>query len=184
MTTLVAVTPEERYVQHENLVRVYAWRLYLSLGLELADALALGALGLWQAVHREHPNWEAFARVRVTGAIQDGARLLHGRHPARRPTVVSLEHVAQEDNRWPELLTHFPDEEQSYSKLHAALKKLDERSASILRRYYLADTPLQDIAADMGVTSARVSFLKARALRKLRDLLVGHAANDRVARKP
>lgn len=172
------MTPEERYLKHENLVRVYAWRLYVKLGLELGDALALGALGLWQAVHREHPNWEAFARVRIKGAIQDGARMLHGRRPSRRPAMVSLEHEASEDDRWPELLTHFP-EEQSYTKLHAAFAELDERSAIILRRYYLCDVPLQDIAAEMEVSSARVSFLKARALRKLRDLLLGQAANER-----
>lgn len=163
------MTPEERYRANERLVKAYAWRLHRVLGLELDDALALGALGLWQAVHvTNHPTWEAFARKRIHGAIHDGARLVYGRRPQKRPTRVSLDSIPElADER-----NYLPDR-VSYTKLYRVLEQLDERDALILKRHFFEGMTWKEIATELGVSQPRVSFLKARALRQIRDVLVG-----------
>jgi RNA polymerase sigma factor (sigma-70 family) len=161
------VTPEERYRAHEWLVLKYARRLYLQLRIELGDAVGWGSLGLWKAAHQSHPTWEAFARMKVEGAIRDGARAWHSRYygpESVRPTHVPLDSLLP----WQEPHTE-PVEPDPWLQdtLREALICLDAREADIVASH-LGGEPLGDIAKRMGISLPRASQLKSRAIRKLR----------------
>jgi RNA polymerase sigma factor FliA len=58
--------------------------------------------------------------------------------------------------------------------LHHAIGSLPERLQYVVNEYFLAERPMADIAADLGVTESRVSQLRAEALSLLKDGLNTH----------
>ena len=57
-----------------------------------------------------------------------------------------------------------------------ALDRLPERERTVVARYYFEGVKLKDIGAELGVSEPRISQLLARALERLRDLLLHEAA--------
>lgn len=53
--------------------------------------------------------------------------------------------------------------------LLAAVEELPERLRLVVREYFLAERPMAEIAAELGVTESRISQLRAEALVLLRD---------------
>ncbi|MGH7957931.1 MAG: sigma-70 family RNA polymerase sigma factor, partial [Opitutaceae bacterium] len=60
----------------------------------------------------------------------------------------------------------------TYASLHAALDQLPTNHARVLRRYYLEDATLDDIADELGVSKERVRQIREVAGKKLRDRFV------------
>jgi RNA polymerase sigma factor FliA len=60
----------------------------------------------------------------------------------------------------------------TYASLHAALDQLPLNHARVLRRYYLEDATLDDIATELGISKERVRQIREAAERKLRDEFV------------
>ncbi|GGN61685.1 hypothetical protein GCM10010112_19050 [Actinoplanes lobatus] len=58
--------------------------------------------------------------------------------------------------------------------LHHAIGSLPDRLQTVVNEYFLAERPMAEIAADLGVTESRVSQLRAEALSLLRDGLNTH----------
>ncbi len=58
--------------------------------------------------------------------------------------------------------------------LHHAISSLPERLQYVISEYFLAERPMADIAADLGVTESRISQLRAEALALLKDGLNTH----------
>jgi RNA polymerase sigma factor for flagellar operon FliA len=58
--------------------------------------------------------------------------------------------------------------------LHHAIDSLPERLQYVISEYFLAERPMADIAADLGVTESRISQLRAEALSLLKDGLNTH----------
>lgn len=56
----------------------------------------------------------------------------------------------------------------TYASLHAALAQLPPNHARVLRRYYLEDATLDDIANDLGISKERVRQIREAAEKKLR----------------
>ena len=56
----------------------------------------------------------------------------------------------------------------THASVRAALARLAPRHAHVLRRYYLDDATLDDIAAELGVSKERVRQLREAAEKKLR----------------
>ena len=83
----------------------------------------------------------------------------------------------------PDSISPGPDEETFENalteSLEAALSTLDEREATILRRYFgLGHRPprsLEEIGSEMGITRERVRQIKEKALTRLR-----HASRARI----
>ena len=62
-------------------------------------------------------------------------------------------------------------EEEGLSRLRAALEVLPERERLVLALYYFEELTLRQIGEALHVTESRVSQLRTRALRRLRDWL-------------
>lgn len=60
----------------------------------------------------------------------------------------------------------------TYASLHAALDQLPANQARVLRRYYLEDATLDDIADELGVSKERVRQIREAAEKKLRGEFV------------
>ena len=57
----------------------------------------------------------------------------------------------------------------AHASVRAALDRLSPNHARVLRRYYLEDATLDDIAADLGVSRERVRQIREAAEKKLRE---------------
>lgn len=53
--------------------------------------------------------------------------------------------------------------------LHEAVLALPERLRKVMVEYFFEDRPMQDIAADLGITVSRVSQLRAQAIELMRE---------------
>ena len=60
----------------------------------------------------------------------------------------------------------------TYASLHAALDQLPPNHARVLRRYYLEDATLDDIASELGISKERVRQIREAAEKKLREEFV------------
>jgi RNA polymerase sigma factor for flagellar operon FliA len=60
----------------------------------------------------------------------------------------------------------------TYASLHTALAQLSPNHARVLRRYYLEDATLDDIATELGISKERVRQIREAAEKKLREEFV------------
>ena len=65
-----------------------------------------------------------------------------------------------------------------------AIAELPERLRHVVEQYFLAERPMAEIAATLGVTESRVSQLRAEALVLLRDALNNALEPDLVPESP
>lgn len=75
-------------------------------------------------------------------------------------------------------ITGNPEEEfarsETIREVLAAIATLPERDRYVVIEYYVSETPLIEIAKELGVSSTRASFIRNRALNKVREKI----AND------
>jgi len=83
--------------------------------------------------------------------------------------VVSSECFYVSDNR--ELPEDIASKNELKERIESALSMLPTRQADIVRKIYLEDQPLKDIAANMNVSSSRVCQIRNDAAKKLKGLL-------------
>lgn len=165
----------------ERLARYYCGRLRYRV--ELNELRAFAFIGLLDAARRYVPQggnsrFEYYARVRVRGAIRDGLRSLEWfqrRKAKGDPNLLNVKPAWSGRLKWIVDLTPLPDqqlEEVDVRKMVArALEQLPARERRIMRRHYFEGVPFEQIATECGVTPARVSQLKSRALARLRELI-------------
>ena len=60
----------------------------------------------------------------------------------------------------------------THTSIHAALDRLPPNHARVVRRYYLEDATLDDIAGELGLSRERVRQIREAAEKKLREDLV------------
>lgn len=164
-------------------------RLPASVGRE--DLASAGKLALVVAVGRCAGNADevrAYSFVRVRGAMLDELRRLDPLTRRERAemkaggTSVAAVRLAEQfaDVDWNEISddeTITPAESVEISDLHAclrsALDRLPRNQALALRRYYLEDATLDDIARELGVSRERARQVRESGEKKLRaDLVV------------
>ena len=83
--------------------------------------------------------------------------------------LAPLEYLPAPDADPAPLLEAADDEQARYAQLHEALGELDERSQSILKRRWFAETKLtlQELAEEYGVSAERIRQIEAAAMKKL-----------------
>ena len=157
---------------------------------ERDDLVSAGMVGLIDAVDRFDPSrgvpFEAFARVRIRGAIIDELRRLDGRGRLFWKRVRMGEPIAERSadalslDRLVEIGTE-PSvadasepvlEEDLWHDVGEAVQALPDRERDVIRRYYGASLTLREIGYELGVSEARVCQLHARAIAHLRRRLV------------
>lgn len=154
----------------------------------LEDREAAGTIGLIQAVDRYAPErgvpFEAFARVRIRGAIIDEMRRLNGRvsvvsgtaaDDAAKQRTVSLEELAEHGDRPDVGISNGVDERIASDGLRqevsAALNMIPPRERSLLAAYYSEGLTLAAIGARFGFSEARACQIHGKAIRQLRLLM-------------
>lgn len=150
------VAPRSVRRRERDLARAHA-RLSVELGrsprhAELAEAMGVDSATLWQW------QWDMARsqRVSLTDGIMAGIR-------------------AREDGEsWLSRSTGLDDRlsrNQEVVRLRRELETLSEREQLILRLYDLESLTLREIAVKLGVTESRVSQLRTRSLKRLRERL-------------
>jgi RNA polymerase sigma factor for flagellar operon FliA len=93
-----------------------------------------------------------------------------------RAQVLSL-HASEDDAIGESLVSTTPDPQaalelrERLTYLSEAIAELPERLRLVVEQYFLAERPMAEIAATLGVTESRISQLRAEALVLLRDAL-------------
>ncbi|WP_374454266.1 sigma-70 family RNA polymerase sigma factor [Nocardioides sp.] len=128
-------------------------RLTHSLGRVPTDAELAAAQGI--PVEQVLANREDLARAQVLSLEADDAR---GSYAAELPSGGPTPEQAAEHS---ELLTY----------LSEAVAELPERLRRVVEGYFLAEQPMAELAAELGVTESRISQLRAEAMVLLRDAL-------------
>lgn len=161
----------------------------LPANVQRDDLLAAGVCGLADSLRRNGGDGgEAFAwyaRVRIRGAIFDELRAqdwlprrLRDR-PARPDDAgpasfvsfddMGAEHgeIAGDDD--PSAAVEASSERRALAR---ALLTLSERERVVVARYYFDGARLREISAELGVSEPRISQILARAVSRLRELLL------------
>lgn len=128
-------------------------RLTHSLGRVPTDAELAAAQGV--PVEQVLANREDLARAQVLSLEADDAR---GSYATELPSAGPTPEQAAEHA---ELLTY----------LSEAVAELPERLRRVVEGYFLAEQPMAELAAELGVTESRISQLRAEAMVLLRDAL-------------
>ncbi|GAA4362515.1 FliA/WhiG family RNA polymerase sigma factor [Nocardioides caricicola] len=93
-----------------------------------------------------------------------------------RAQVLSL-HASEDDAIGERLVSTTPnplaviEQKEQLTYLVEAIAELPERLRLVIEQYFLAERPMAEIAATLGVTESRISQLRAEALVLLRDAL-------------
>jgi len=93
-----------------------------------------------------------------------------------RAQVLSL-HASEDDSLGDSLVSSSPTPEailerrEQLTYMTEAIAELPERLRHVVEQYFLAERPMAEIAATLGVTESRVSQLRAEALVLMRDAL-------------
>lgn len=166
--------------------------------VELAELVALGNLGLCDALQRFDPargvSFSAFAARRVRGAMLDGlrqadpvsrderARLRQSPGDAASVVVTTLEaatHCAVDEPRSDERM----ERQEMLCAMRAAMGQLSERERYVVERHFFDEQPLKFIGVELGVTESRVCQLVGGAVERLREAMGAQGAGVRPLRR-
>lgn len=143
------------------------------------DLESAGVLGLIDAVDRFEPGrgvpFEAYAALRIRGAVLDELRSATGGRRADVPTQLSLDELLSAgDHTLPTVddTGAVRAAEDLASRVESALRYLPERQREVLARYYGQSLTLRETGVRMGISEARASQLHSRAIAALRQALV------------
>jgi RNA polymerase sigma factor for flagellar operon FliA len=145
---------------------------------DLSSAAMIGLIG---AVDRFDPRrgvpFEAYAALRVRGAVVDELRRVDERGRADRRTedaavAVSLDVLLEKGtHQGPAVDDGFTerfDQEDLRTRVQDALGRLPARQREVIKRYYGDELTLRETGAKMGVSEARACQLHGRAIQSLR----------------
>jgi RNA polymerase sigma factor for flagellar operon FliA len=136
--------------------------------VELDDLISAGTIGLIEAVDKFENRgfrFATYARYRVRGAMIDSLRARNQRGKEVRARL--------DENAWQSIPDDSPSPFGRYEKteLEAVINSLPDRERLIIVRFFFEGQPSHRIARQMGISEGRVSQLKSRALRTLRETL-------------
>lgn len=146
------------------------------------DLVSVGVIGMIQAVDRYDPDkrvpFEAFAAVRVRGAVIDELRRLsvvsRDRDVPGLPPALSIDTLVAEGlepcDEDAGLIDPLLDADLR-EDLAASLQTLPSRERFVLHAYYIERRRMCEIGKDLGLTEARVSQIHSQAVGRLRRAL-------------
>ena len=171
------------------------------------DLASAGFLGLIDAVDRFQPDreiaFEAYASLRIRGAILDELRRVDDRGRAERrrlreaataggepeissyANTLSLDAImATGDRDWAaeDEVAERHDREDLRMRVERALTSLPPRQREVLARYYGEALTLRESAVRMGISEARACQLHGRAIENLQRYLTVFIARPALAR--
>jgi len=169
--------------QHMHLVRsvVGAFGKKVSCNVTRDDLMSAGCIGLMNALEKnggdQGPTFEAYARIRIRGAILDDLRkqdfLPRGARAGCNPmSLVRFDDLPPAERDIADPRCEDPREARERAQaVKRAIKRLPPRHRVIIRNHYFRDVSITEISTQMGVTPARVSQLHTRAVGRLARLI-------------
>ena len=165
-----------------RVVRGLAGRLHARLphgcGVEMADLIQAGNLGLLQAARSYQPGRGAplagYAKFRIRGEMLDMVR-----RNAGTPGAASAGHSGSDDAEWESRVPASPES----SPQHAALKqqrdaiireelgRLPARYRTVMRLRYAGEMTLREIGAALSVNESRACQIHRSAIGRLKRAL-------------
>ena len=149
------------------------------------DLESAGVIGLIDAVDRYQPErgvpFEAYAALRVRGAVLDELRAATGGRPSETVAKVSLEELLEAGDHTLPATDDVGAQraaEDLAARVESALRYLPEREREVIARYYGQSLTLRETGRTMGVSEARASQLHARAIANLRRALMPASASS------
>jgi RNA polymerase sigma factor FliA len=153
------------------------------------DIASAAMIGLIAAVdrfdHRRGVPFEAYASLRIRGAVVDELRRVDERGRADRRSegtaiAVSLDALLESGlHQGPVVDDGFSErheQEDLKTRIQDALGRLPARQREVIARYYGDELTLREAGAKMGVSEARACQLHGRAIQNLRRELSVHIA--------
>lgn len=145
------------------------------------DVASAAMIGLIAAVdrfdHRRGVPFEAYASLRIRGAVVDELRRVDERGRADRRSespalAVSLDALLESGaHQGPVVDDGFSErheQEDLKTRIQDALGRLPARQREVIARYYGDELTLRETGAKMGVSEARACQLHGRAIQNLR----------------
>lgn len=152
------------------------------------DLASAGMVGLIDAVDRYEPDrgvpFEAYAILRIRGAILDELRSATGGRRAETTTQLSLDELLEAgDHTLPVYDGRAADgaEQDVAQRVESALRYLPDRQREVIARYYGDALTLREAGLRMGISEARACQLHGRAIETLRRALLPATAPAAVA---
>lgn len=143
------------------------------------DLESAGLIGLIDAVDRYQPDrgvpFEAYAALRVRGAVLDELRAATGGRRREAPAHLSLDELLElGDHTLPSVDETGPQRafEDLTARVESALRCLPDRQRELLGRYYGQSLTLREAGKTMGISEARACQLHGRAIASLRRALL------------
>ncbi|MBM4421006.1 MAG: sigma-70 family RNA polymerase sigma factor [Chloroflexi bacterium] len=151
------------------------------------DLESAAYVGLIQAIDRYDAGrgvpFEAYAALRIRGAVVDELRLvddmtreerrIDDEAPERGPRTLSLDSLLASGFSWisdEEPESRIEDRELR-GRVDAAIRALPERQRELVTRHYRGGRTLRACATQMGISQARASQLRQRAIENIRRAL-------------
>jgi len=174
------LTPEQQDLaaRHVALARALAKPLKKTWPLEIEEFDSSACMALVEAAQSFDPKrnvkFATFARFRILGALRDTQREIYSRKYEREmPNARTYRYVPGIEERGLFLMTtpDAPVEEyvDAVEQVEHWVGKLPRRLAVACREMYLRDRTQLHVAAILGCSKSRVSFLHAEALDLLRE---------------
>src|SRR5688572_28570836 len=151
------------------------------------DVASAAMIGLIAAVdrfdHRRGVPFEAYASLRIRGAVVDELRRVDERGRADRRSesaalAVSLDALLESGaHQGPVVDDGFSErheQEDLKTRIQDALGRLPARQREVIARYYGDELTLRETGVKMGVSEARACQLHGRAIQNLRRELSVH----------
>lgn len=148
--------------------------------VRLDDLRAAAMGGLWDAA-RLRPDadyFESYARIRISGAIKDDLRsrdwlprLHRARFPEGVTAVVSMTETTEGSLRSDDDVESQVEANMTMDRVQAAMELLPERKRYVLVERATTGREMKDIAAELGITQARVSQIYGEAVAFVRNEL-------------
>lgn len=183
--------------KYEPLVRSIAggFRRKMPSTILYDDLLAAGMSGLWDAVRKYGDggavNFEWYVRVRVRGAILDELRAqdwlprrMRSKAEESRgtdayvppPAVVRFDDLALWEQARVLGITSSGEVEalelSESKRLRAAVRQLLPREEYIVTHHYYYGVKFKDLAAELAISEPRISQIHAKAIQKLKAILL------------
>jgi RNA polymerase sigma factor (sigma-70 family) len=158
------------YQEHRHTMYRVAARVLRNAGreAEAADAVMAAMESLMKSPPRNVTNWEAMLVKTTKRRALDLLRSASVRHTGRE---LEPESDAPDQTDVAAEVVELVDLRRGGAYVWDALASLDERHRKVVWEYVALGRPRQDVAAELGVTPARVSQMATKALRILREEL-------------
>ncbi|MEU2043595.1 sigma-70 family RNA polymerase sigma factor [Nocardia niwae] len=158
------------YLKHREAMYHVAYKVLGEVGMadQAGDVVNEAMVSLMDAPPRDVRNWQALL---VSTAKRRALDLLRSAPVRRAGPELDDQHDTAELGDVAEDAAERVDRQRAAARVWESLAVLDEPHRKVAREYIAQARPRADVAADLGVTPARVSQMMTRALKELRSAI-------------